>query len=158
MLFRRSASAPGGVRMQPLVTYCSLPLRNTCTTPKPVTREPGSMPSTRITRPDAPGSCHAPFAAGTVECVSRTREGARHGERASNSGPRNAAASRRHLVWKFRIRVNVLHVVEILQHLEELEQALRVFALDRYRRRRPLNQLAAVRFKTRALQALAYLM
>src|SRR3989344_5246948 len=45
----RPARSALGTRTQPLAMYSIRPLRNTCTTPKPVMREPGSIPNIRIT-------------------------------------------------------------------------------------------------------------
>src|SRR3989344_1209061 len=45
----RPASSALGTRTQPLAMYSIRPLRSTCTTPKPVMREPGSIPNIRIT-------------------------------------------------------------------------------------------------------------
>src|SRR5690349_2012300 len=96
-------------------------------TPYPVRCEPGSMPRMRT------------FAAGAT----RTDTG-----RTTTAAPPDATApdarapgsnARQDLVRYLGIRIHVLHVIEVFEHLEEAHHGFRGRALQRRRNRGPLS-------------------
>src|SRR5262249_48222926 len=129
---RRSASeVPAPSVMVPLAR-CRSSGPALSTTPQPLTRDPGSIPSARTPPPPGPPP-------------------------GSSTRPR---ASRRQLVQLLRrdvhVRRHALHVVVILERFQEAHHLLRLLPADRRRRRRHHRHLGRRRCDSRPLERLLH--